>query len=145
MSFPFARRFPTWPIAALACGVLALGPAVRLAHAAATTVREPAFGLPHIFADTDLELARENGRQIARDRLGQLILLARVGRGTIFQVFGLLDYGDPFPTNWTRELSFCQSVTVPFQVLPPSLGTMLVRMPLISLSAPRPLVSRLIS
>jgi len=61
------------------------------ARGAATTVREPAFGLPHIFADTDLELARENGREIAKDRLGQLILLARVGRGTLHQAFGALD------------------------------------------------------
>ena len=55
---------------------------VRAGEVAAVTVREPAFGLPHIFADTDLELARENGREIAKDRLGQIILLARVGRGT---------------------------------------------------------------
>lgn len=65
--------------------------APRVAWGAATTVREPAFGLPHIFADTDLELARENGREIAKDRLAQLILLARVGRGTLYQAFGLLD------------------------------------------------------
>jgi len=32
------------------------------------------------------------------------------------QTFGPLQYGDPFPSNWTRELAFCQSVTVPFQV-----------------------------
>jgi hypothetical protein len=32
------------------------------------------------------------------------------------QVFGPLAYGDPFPSNWTRELSFCQSATVPFRV-----------------------------
>ena len=51
--------------------------------AAADVVREPAFGLPHFYADTDVELARENGREIAKDRLGQLILLARVGRGTL--------------------------------------------------------------
>ena len=57
----------------------------------AVTVREPAYGLPHIYADTDLELARENGREVAKDRLGQLILLSRVGRGTLFQAFGLLD------------------------------------------------------
>ena len=30
--------------------------------------------------------------------------------------FGTLQYGDPFPSNWTRQLAFCQSVTVPFQV-----------------------------
>ena len=57
----------------------------------AVTVRELAYGLPHIFADTDLELARENGREVAKDRLGQLILLSRVGRGTLFQAFGPLD------------------------------------------------------
>jgi hypothetical protein len=61
------------------------------AYGAATTIRESAFGLPHIFADTDLELARENGREIAKDRLGQMILLARVGRGTLYQAFGALD------------------------------------------------------
>ncbi len=54
------------------------------------TVREPAFGLPHFYGDTDAELARENGREIAKDRLGQLLLLARVGRGTLYQVFGFL-------------------------------------------------------
>jgi hypothetical protein len=32
------------------------------------------------------------------------------------QNFGTLLYGDPFPTNWTRDLAFCQSATVPFQV-----------------------------
>ncbi|MGD0506255.1 MAG: fibronectin type III domain-containing protein [Terriglobales bacterium] len=32
------------------------------------------------------------------------------------QNFGTLQYGDPFPANWTRELAFCQSVTVPFEV-----------------------------
>src|SRR4029450_5401217 len=61
------------------------------ALAAATTVREPAFGLPHIFASSDVELARENGREIAKDRLGQLILLSRVGRGTLYQAFSVLD------------------------------------------------------
>jgi hypothetical protein len=55
------------------------------------TVREPAFGLPHFFATTDLELARENGREIAKDRLAQIILLGRVGRGTLYQAFGPLE------------------------------------------------------
>jgi hypothetical protein len=32
------------------------------------------------------------------------------------QNFGTLQYGDPFPCGWTRDLAFCQSVTVPFQV-----------------------------
>jgi hypothetical protein len=63
------------------------------ALAAATTVREPAWGLPHIYADTNLELAHENGYQIAGDRLAQMILISRAGRGTLAQAFGLLDPG----------------------------------------------------
>src|SRR5262245_61040149 len=68
--------------------IVALG---AVARAAFVTVREPAFGLPHIQADTDAELARENGRQIARDRMAQFILLARVGRGTLYQAFAPLN------------------------------------------------------
>ena len=68
-------------------------PPVATADPGAVTVREPAYGLPHIYADTDLELARENGRQIARDRLGQMILVSRVARGTLYQAFGVLDAG----------------------------------------------------
>ncbi len=66
-------------------------PPVTRANPGAVTVREPAYGLPHIYADTDLELARENGRQIARDRLGQIVLISRVARGTLYQAFGVLD------------------------------------------------------
>lgn len=73
------------------CLALALAAAPTAARAEAVTVREPAYGLPHIFADTDLELARENGRVIAEDRLGQMILISRVGRGTLSQAFSLLD------------------------------------------------------
>jgi hypothetical protein len=32
------------------------------------------------------------------------------------QNFGTLQYGDPFPSGWTRELAFCQSVNAAFQV-----------------------------
>jgi hypothetical protein len=59
----------------------------------AITYRDPFVGLPHIYADTDLEVARENGREIAKDRLGQIILISRVARGTLYQAFGLLDPG----------------------------------------------------
>jgi hypothetical protein len=82
---------------------------VRTASAAATTVREPAFGLPHFYADTDLELARENGREIAKDRLGQLILLARVGRGTLDQAFGLLDPGTINDDIEARQTAYTSS------------------------------------
>ncbi len=78
---------------ALATLVLGADGTPRLTQAAPGTVvyRDPAYGLPHIFADTDLELARQNGREIAKDRLGQIILISRVGRGTLYQAFGLLD------------------------------------------------------
>jgi hypothetical protein len=61
------------------------------ASAASSTAREPAYGLPHIYADTDLEIAREAGREIAKDRLVQMVLFARSGRGSLSQAFGLLD------------------------------------------------------
>ncbi len=65
----------------------------RSAKAAPGTIvyRDAAYGLPHIYADTDLELARENGREIAKDRIGQMALISRVARGTLYQAFGLLD------------------------------------------------------
>ncbi len=71
--------------------VLLLAPS--MASAAAQTVLEPAFGLPHFYGDTDAEIARENGRQDGKDRLGQMLLFARVARGTLAQAFGLLDPG----------------------------------------------------
>jgi hypothetical protein len=92
--------------ALLACLVPA---APRPALAAAFTVREPAYGLPHFFADTDLELARENGREIARDRLGQLILVARVGRGTLAQAFGSADAGFVDDDVFTRATGYSSS------------------------------------
>jgi len=76
---------------ALCAALMAAAPAVRAGDAEPVTVREPAFGLPHFYAATDVALARENGREIAKDRLGQLILLARVGRGTLSEVFAALD------------------------------------------------------
>jgi len=75
---------------ALSAATLAV-PATVAAPAGAATVREPAYDLPHIFAETDVELARENGREIAQDRLAQFILLARAGRGSLYQAFGALD------------------------------------------------------
>ena len=59
----------------------------------AVTVREPAYGLPHIYAATDLELAREAGREVAKDRLGQFVLVSRVARGTLYQAFSTLEPG----------------------------------------------------
>lgn len=90
---------------------LAVALAPPAANAAAVTVREPAFGLPHLFADTDLELARENGREVAKDRLGQIILIGRVARGTLSQAFGLFDESGSFLADdiETRRLGYTSS------------------------------------
>lgn len=93
----------------LAAAVLAQLHTPSSVFSAATTVREPAFGLPHIYADTDGELARENGREIAKDRLGQLVLLARVGRGTLFQAFALLDPTTLNDDIEARQLAYTSS------------------------------------
>jgi hypothetical protein len=58
------------------------------ARAVAHTVREPSNAIPHIHADSDSELFYEYGRQSAKDRLGQFVLLARFGRGTAAGLFG---------------------------------------------------------
>src|SRR4030095_2092439 len=79
------------------------------ALAAATPVRAPAFALPHIFASSDVELARENGREIAKDRLGQLILLSRVGRGAVYQAFSGLDEGTPDSDLEARATGYTSS------------------------------------
>jgi hypothetical protein len=101
------------------CLALALAASPRVAHPEAATVREPAFGLPHIYADTDLELARENGRVIAEDRLGQMILISRVGRGTLSQAFALLDPSTLDDDIETRRTGYTSSeLNRMFQRLP---------------------------
>lgn len=70
--------------------LLLLCAATGLASSAAAgqrTVRDE-FGIPHIFGDTDVEMAEEYGFQIARDRLGQLELLRRSALGTLAEVLG---------------------------------------------------------
>ncbi len=86
---------PLLAVIAALSAIVAIGDGHQPANAATSAIvfREPAFGLPHIYADTDLELVREYGREVAKDRLGQLIFLGRVGRGTLFQAFGALDPG----------------------------------------------------
>jgi hypothetical protein len=96
--------------------------AVTAASPGAVTVREPAFGLPHIYADTDLQLARENGREIAKDRLGQLILISRVARGTLYQAFGALDPSTLDDDIQVRREGYTSSeLNNMFQKLPPDL------------------------
>ena len=93
----------------------------------AVVFREPAYDLPHIYADTDLELVREYGREIAKDRLGQIIFLSRVGRGTLFQAFGLLapdTFGDDVEV---REDGYTSSeLDVMFNNLPADIRTLLL-------------------
>jgi hypothetical protein len=86
--------------------LLAAATTAQGGEGAAQTVREPAFGLPHFFAATDLDLARENGREIAKDRLGQLVLLARVGRGTLSEVFAVLDPSTLDDDIFTRQTQY---------------------------------------
>ena len=57
-------------------------------QAASYVVREPAYDIPHIHADTDAELYFEYGRQDAKDRLGQFVILTRAARGTLAQFVG---------------------------------------------------------
>src|SRR4029453_338574 len=83
------RRSVAVPFAVI--GLLSAATPARAGAPEAVTVREPAFGLPHFYAATDVAMARENGREIAKDRLRQLLLLAGVGRGTLSEVFALLD------------------------------------------------------
>lgn len=97
------------------------------AIAAATTVREPAWGLPHIYADTELELAHENGYEIAKDRLAQMILLGRAGRGTLAQAFGALDPGFLDTDVETRIAGYTSSeYQSMFEKLPPDAQATLI-------------------
>jgi hypothetical protein len=78
------RRSCTHVLAAIA--IVTGAPA--LAWAVPYTVREPSNSIPHIHASTDLELFEEYGRQAAKDRLGQFVLIARFARGTAAGLFG---------------------------------------------------------
>ena len=97
------------------------------AFAHATTVREPAWGLPHIFAETNLELARENGKEIAKDRVVQMMQLARAGRGTLAQAFGLLDPSFLDSDAETRRTAYTSSeLQAMYHALPAAAQTYLM-------------------
>jgi hypothetical protein len=101
--------------------------AVTVASPGAVTVREPAFGLPHIYAGTDLELARETGREIAKDRLGQLVLMGRVGRGTLYQALGSLDPSTFYDDLEVRRTGYTSSeLNNMFAKLPTDLRTQIL-------------------
>ena len=77
-------------VAALLCAAVFLASPIT-SSADSVTLREAAWSFPHIWGDTDLEMARQSGREVARDRLGQLLLISRAGRGSLNQAFGALD------------------------------------------------------
>jgi len=64
--------------------------AATVGHADVVTIRDPAFDLPHVCADTDIEAAREQGYQAARDRAAQFLLIMNTARGTLHGALGLL-------------------------------------------------------
>jgi hypothetical protein len=69
---------------------IALGLGAVTAQAGVVTIREPAFDLPHVCADTDVEAAREQGYQAARDRIAQFLLIMNTARGTLHGHLGNL-------------------------------------------------------
>ncbi len=75
-------------LSAALTGISMLVGGATIAQAVPHTVREPSNGIPHIHATTDLELFEEYGRQAAKDRLGQFVLLSRFARGTAAGLFG---------------------------------------------------------
>ena len=58
------------------------------ANAASVTIRDEAFGLPHICADTDAAASRQQGFEDVRDRAGQLLFVANMARGTLHRALG---------------------------------------------------------
>src|SRR5262245_33955859 len=86
------------------CALLVVG--AGTARATAHTVREPSNSIPHIRADSDAELFFEYGRQSAKDRLGQFVLLARFARGTAAGLFGA---GSLNSDVGTRSLQYTSS------------------------------------
>jgi hypothetical protein len=89
--------------AALSAIGLIAGLAASAAHADVVTIRDPAFDLPHICADTDIEAAREQGYQAARDRAAQFLLIMNTARGTLHGALGNLgvDAEDDIETRVT--------------------------------------------
>src|SRR5512139_793844 len=76
--------------AALPAIGLIFGLAASAVHADVVTIRDPAFDLPHVCADTDIEAAREQGYQAARDRAAQFLLIMGTARGTLHGALDLL-------------------------------------------------------
>ncbi len=94
-------------VTAAAAG-LVFSVAAPAAFAAAVTIREPAFDLPHVCADTDLNAARQQGFEAARDRIGQFLLVMNVARGTLHRALGNL--GVPADDDIeTRRMGYSRS------------------------------------
>jgi hypothetical protein len=82
---PFMRFSAILSALGLVAGITA-----SVANANVVTIRDPAFDLPHVCADTDIEAAREQGYQAARDRAAQFLLIMNTARGTIHGALGNL-------------------------------------------------------
>jgi hypothetical protein len=78
----------TYAIASAAALTIAL--LATSASADVVTIRDPAFDLPHVCADTDVEAGREQGYQAGRDRIAQFLLIMNTARGTLHGHLGLL-------------------------------------------------------
>jgi hypothetical protein len=82
--------------------------AASTADADVVTIRDPAFDLPHICADTDIEAAREQGYQAARDRAAQFLLIMNTARGTLYGALGNLGV-DPDADIETRVTGYSRN------------------------------------
>ncbi len=82
------RFTAAWPTTAVLCALILS--TTTPARAASVVIRDPAFSLPHVCADTDLDAARQQGYEAVRDRAVQFLLFMNVARGTLHRALGLL-------------------------------------------------------
>jgi len=94
------RRFFWFPLAALTAGVVLMGWSPSSTEATdqgftylnvdgeQTRIYRDAFGVPHIFAETNRGLFETYGYAVAEDRLWQLELNRRAARGKLAEIFG---------------------------------------------------------
>ena len=99
------RRIPILSMVSMLC-LLVFSVATTRFEASAATYREPAFDIPHIHANTDVDLFFEYGQEAVKDRLGQFVLLARFARGTAAGLFGAGSLGSDIGS---RSLAYSSS------------------------------------
>ena len=99
---------------------LTLAFAATVAKADVVAIRDPAFGLPHICADTDAEAARQQGYEAGRDRMAQFLLVMNTARGTLAGHLALLGV-DAEDDIVTRAQGYSRSeLNLMFQRMSPS-------------------------